>query len=221
MVEVRLVGRDTTFGAALAERLERVGIPINSTDGINITCWEGGEVADSELLIRPASSPKPRGNHSSTLVIHDLYIPTGSGCWGPAEIEERLNWLSSSEGAPSQGNSRHWIHVRDAVDAVAAMLEQLPSRRLDMCGRRSWSHEAMCEELDMLWSRFQAAVDHSFEVDHLEVSEPQTEPTERVDRPDLGPLHSSLEAAGTAGWHPLVPFRVGLMECIANRLDDA
>jgi hypothetical protein len=71
----------------------------------------------------------------------------------------------------------------------------------------------------MLWARFQAAVDHSFQIEHLEVSEPKTEPTERVERPDLAPLHSALEDAGTMGWHPLVPFRVGLMECIAEHIE--
>ena len=71
----------------------------------------------------------------------------------------------------------------------------------------------------MLWSRFQAAVDHSIQIEHLEVSEPKTEPTERVERPDLAPLHSALEDAGTMGWHPLVPFRVGLMECIAEHIE--
>ncbi len=42
-----------------------------------------------------------------------------------------------------------------------------------------------------------------------------SEPTVAQQRPNLSPLHSALLKVGAVGWHPLVPFRVGLMECIA------
>nr|AIE98948.1 hypothetical protein [uncultured marine group II/III euryarchaeote KM3_102_D05] len=239
MVQVRLQGLNTPFGTALEERLERVGIETNSTDGISIGCWDSeaqspeNEIFD--LFIRPSNSPKPNSKHKCTLTLHDLYIPSGVENWGPTEITDRLQWLESNtrdgensrvdeakrDNTDSQleaptGSPRHWVHIRDAVDAVAALLEDLPSGRIDMCGRRCWSHHAMCLELDMLWGRYQAAVDHSFKIEHLVVSEPKTEPTEKVERPNLAQLHAALEAVGTMGWHPLVPFRVGLMECLAH-----
>ena len=220
MVGVLLLGRQTPFGTALAERLERVGIDTDSDDGIRISCWDGSESPSSDLLIRPSSAPEPLAEHTCTLVIHDLYLPSGVGDWGPTDIVDRLEWLDAgAEGEPPAGSPRHYVHIRDAVDAVAALLKAMPSGRLDMCGRRCWSHQATCEELGMLWARFQAAVDHSFQIEHLEVFEPKTEPAERVERPDLAPLHSALEDAGTMGWHPLVPFRVGLMECIAEHIE--
>ena len=59
MVGGLLLGRQTPFGTALAERLERVGIDTDSDDGIRISCWDGSESPSSDLLIRPSSAPEP------------------------------------------------------------------------------------------------------------------------------------------------------------------
>ena len=97
MVQVRLQGRNTPFGTALAERLERVGIETNSDSGISICCWEseaqGPENEIIDLFIRLTNSPKPHTDHKCTLTLHDLYIPSGVGGCGPPEITDRLKWL--------------------------------------------------------------------------------------------------------------------------------
>ena len=148
-----------------------------------------------------------------------MYIPSGSGDWGPSEIEQHLDWLVNSSGESPIGEARHWVHIRDVVDMVALLLDDPPTGRIDVCGRRCWSNEAMSAELEMLFSRVKAAEKKTFQLENLKIFEPKVEPTVAKNRPDLSPLHSALQAVGEVGWHPLVPFRVGLMECIAYQLE--
>ncbi len=219
MEYLRLTGRDTVFGKYLAERLERVGIQTNSEEGLHIICCADGGAVDCDMLIRPSGSECPSSFPVTELVLHDMYIPGGSEDWGPSEIEQHLDWLVSSLGKPPKGEPRYWVHVRDVVDMVALLLDDLPTSRIDVCGRRCWGHEVMSAELGVLFSRVKAAENKTFQLENLKIFEPKVEPTITQKRPDLYPLHSALQEVGTPGWHPLVPFRIGLMECIALQLE--
>jgi nucleoside-diphosphate-sugar epimerase len=219
MESLQLTGRETVFGNYLAERLERIGIQTNSEEGLHIICCADGDAVDCDMLIRPSGSISPPTFSNTELVLHDLYIPSGSGDWGPSEIEQHLDWLVNSSGESPIGEARHWVHIRDVVDMVALLLDDPPTGRIDVCGRRCWSNEAMSAELEMLFSRVKAAEKKTFQLENLKIFEPKVEPTVAKNRPDLSPLHSALQAVGEVGWHPLVPFRVGLMECIAYQLE--
>jgi nucleoside-diphosphate-sugar epimerase len=219
MVEIFLIGRSNLFGLLLAQRLERIDINTKEANGIQINCWTSGEADDCDLLIRPVNSESYPAKAKCELVLHDLYIPGGSGDWGPSEIELMIDWLNDPESSQPQGQPRYWIHVRDVVDMIVNILPSLPDGSLDVVGRRCWSHEAMTSELAMLFSRVKAAETKTFQLDNLKIFEPKTEPNQSPPRPNLGPLHTLCESVGVGGWHPLVPFRVGLMECIAYQLE--
>ncbi len=215
---VTLQGEDDVFFLLLKERLERININTDSPDGVHIVCWHSGPAVDCDLVIRPSTSnPYPREVHCE-MVLHDLYIPSGSGEWGPKEIEHQLLWLNNPSSERPQGVARYWIHVRDVVDMISVLFDDLPKGKIDICGRRCWSHEAMSSELEMLFNRVRAAESKTFELENLKIFEPNTEPMVSPPRPNLGPLHTAYQKVGLKGWHPVVPFRIGLMECIAHQL---
>ena len=215
---VTLQGEEDGFFLSLKERLQRMGINTDSPDGVHIVCWHSGPAVECDLVIRPSTSnPYPCEVHCE-LVLHDLYIPSGSGGWGPKEIEHQILWLNNPIGERPQGDARYWIHVRDVVDMISVLFANLPNGVIDVSGRRCWSHEAMSSELEMLFKRVKAAESKTFQLDNLKIFEPNTEPIISPPRPNLGPLHTACQKAGLNGWHPLVPFRIGLMESIAHQL---
>ncbi len=232
MPAVRIHGHDSLLGRALAERLERADIEQSdaltaSSDDIadtTIVCWDGaGAFPEScDLLIRPASVESPPCTTTCELVLHDLYIPGGSGPWGPQEIEVALNrHQGMGSGDSLEEHPRWWLHVRDLLDAVVPLLHEPPVGMLHASGRRGWPHDVLLSELDMLWSRLHAVRGSSLSAADLAPAETRLEAVaDRSSRPDLAPLHSALQQAGAEGWHPVIPLRVGLMECIAARLDD-
>jgi len=215
---VTLQGEEDNFFLTLKERLERIEIDTDSSEGVHILCWHSGPAVECDLVIRPSTSkPYPCEVHCE-LVLHDLYIPSGAGEWGPKEIEHQVSWLNNPIGKRPQGEARYWIHVRDVVDMISVLFSNLPNGVIDVSGRRCWSHEAMSSELEMLFKRVKAAESKTFQLENLKIFEPKTEPTVSPTRPNLGPLHSACQKVGLNGWHPLVPFRVGLMESIAHQL---
>jgi nucleoside-diphosphate-sugar epimerase len=155
-------------------------------------------------------------------VLHDLYIPGGAGPWGPQEIEVALDrHQGMGSGDSLEEHPRWWLHVRDLLDAVVLLLHDPPLGVLHASGRRGWPHDVLLSELDMLWSRLHAVRGSSLSAADLAPAETRLEVVaDRSSRPDLAPLHSALQQAGAEGWHPVIPLRVGLMECIAARLDD-
>lgn len=215
---VALQGEEDNFFLSLKERLERIGIDTNSSDGVHIFCWHSGPAVECDLVIRPSTSTPYPCEVQCELVLHDLYVPNGSGKWGPKEIEHQILWLNNPVGDSPQGEARYWIHVRDVVDMITVLFPTLPKGVIDVSGRRCWSHEAMSSELEMLFKRVKAAESKTFQLENLKIFEPKTEPMVSPPRPNLGPLHSACQKAGLNGWHPLVPFRIGLMESIAHQL---
>jgi hypothetical protein len=215
---VTLQGEEDNFFLTLKDRLERIGIDTDVSDGVHILCWHSGPGVECDLVIRPSTSDPYPCEVDCELVLHDLYIPNGSGNWGPKEIEHQVSWLNNPVGEIPQGEPRYWIHVRDVVDMISELFTNLPQGVVDVSGRRCWSHEVMTSELEMLFKRVKAAESKTFQLENLKIFEPKTEPMVSPNRPNLGPLHSACQNAGLNGWHPSVPFRVGLMECIAHQL---
>lgn len=210
---------NSTFAKHLIERLERVGIFVHSSNGLHIVCWEGGQSVDCDLLIRPSTVTSDYLSCSQCeIVIHDLYVPGGSNGWGPNDIDDYLDWLSNPLGNSPKGGSRYWVHIRDVVDMIVQLIDCLPNGRIDVCGRRCWTNDEMGNELDMLYSRTMAAQNQSFQLENLKNHHPSIEYIGVSERPDLAPLHSALQLVDDYGWRPRVPFRIGLMECIAHRL---
>jgi len=232
MSSVRIHGHDSLLGQALSDRLERadieqshaaVGASADIAD-TTVVCWDGaGTLPEScDLLIRPASVESPPCTATCELVLHDLYIPGGAGPWGPQEIEVALDrHQGMGSGDSLEEHPRWWLHVRDLLDAVVLLLHDPPLGVLHASGRRGWPHDVLLSELDMLWSRLHAVRGSSLSAADLAPAETRLEVVaDRSSRPDLAPLHSALQQAGAEGWHPVIPLRVGLMECIAARLDD-
>ena len=232
MSSVRIHGHDSLLGQALSDRLERadieqshaaVGASADIAD-TTVVCWDGaGTLPEScDLLIRPASVESPPCTAPCELVLHDLYIPGGAGPWGPQEIEVALDrHQGMGSGDSLEEHPRWWLHVRDLLDAVVLLLHDPPLGVLHASGRRGWPHDVLLSELDMLWSRLHAVRGSSLSAADLAPAETRLEVVaDRSSRPDLAPLHSALQQAGAEGWHPVIPLRVGLMECIAARLDD-
>jgi len=232
MSSVRIHGHDSLLGQALSDRLERadieqshaaVGASADIAD-TTVVCWDGaGTLPEScDLLIRPASVESPPCTATCELVLHDLYIPGGAGPWGPQEIEVALDrHQGMGSGDSLEEHPRWWLHVRDLLDAAVLLLHDPPLGVLHASGRRGWPHDVLLSELDMLWSRLHAVRGSSLSAADLAPAETRLEVVaDRSSRPDLAPLHSALQQAGAEGWHPVIPLRVGLMECIAARLDD-
>jgi nucleoside-diphosphate-sugar epimerase len=152
--------------------------------------------------------------------LHDLYAPGGAGGWGPPEMEQ---WIAGLIGDDTDLDDSHptrfWVHLRDAVSAICALLESpnFDSGVIDLCGRRAWSAPAVLQELSLLWHRFEVTRDRTTTVTDLARAPAfmQSSPREEVERPALEGLHSRLVAADGGGWHPLTQFRTGLMECLA------
>ena len=232
MSSVRIHGHDSLLGQALSDRLERadieqshaaVGASADIAD-TTVVCWDGaGTLPEScDLLIRPASVESPPCTATCELVLHDLYIPGGAGPWGPQEIEVALDrHQGMGSGDSLEEHPRWWLHVRDLLDAAVLLLHDPPLGVLHASGRRGWPHDVLLSELDMLWSRLHAVRGSSLSAADLAPAETRLEVVaDRSSRPDLAPLHSALQRAAADGWHPVIPLRVGLMECIAARLDD-
>ena len=213
-ISIELNGRETDFGILLADRLTRTGIDIDSPSGIKVLCWNGGDGEDCDILIRPVHSPEFKNYAKAEIVLHDLCIPLVESSWGPSDIWDILESLGGGTDLTG-GVPRHWVNVRDVVDAIALLLESPLYGRLDVSGRRCWSNEALFTELSFLHRRTMSAMDKSFTFDDLSVVEVRTEPDESVERPNLSTLHDALSANCGEGWRPIVPFRVTLMEMLA------
>ena len=112
----------------------------------------------------------------------------------------------------------HWVHIRDAEVAQRILEENEMKGTFQLCGRRAWTQQMVVDEIKGLWYRFQNAVGHSHTIESLsEVPSPAAvRYSGERRRPNLGPLHDALIDCGTDGWRPMIPMRVGIMECIAS-----
>jgi len=216
---VHLTGTVDAFRDALEDRLKRAGATItedSDTADISVSIGDG---SSADIAIVPSETQHCEAG--MVVRIHDLLVPEGAELWGSQAIHEWADWImGEAEGEPKADEQRHWVHVRDATDALAILIlsEEETSGSVDLCGRRPWSRESIITEMSLLWGRFTDAVQHTHTVSSLTGSNSpvSSEQTQAV-RPDLGPLHNALLRAGGDGWRPLVPMRVSLMEVLAHR----
>ena len=143
----------------------------------------------------------------------DVYSPGGNG-----PINRWISEILVGNEPVTDSTIYHWVHIRDAEVAQRILSENAVKGIFQLCGRRAWTQKMVVDEIKVLWSRFQNALEHAHSIESLsEVPSPAAVRYrgERR-RPNLGPLHDALVACGTDGWRPMTAMRVGLMECIAH-----
>ena len=220
--KVHIVGERDVFFDAISDRLNRAGAIITDDRQNADVVVSLGKGSSGDIVVVPGDMET--GDASLIVRIHDLLIPESPNEWGPRDIHE---WsYSIMEGAnkneASDFQARHWLHVRDATDALSLLImadsDVMPSGILNMSGRRAWGPQEVLEEMTLLWSRFTNTLNHSHTPESLSaIPSPVLESSRgSVSRPDLGSLHEALRELGTDGWHPLVPMRVALMEVFAH-----
>ena len=231
--KVALLGEKDNFFFALKDRLERAGaILTHDSEEVDITIGLGkyalDELVDVAII---AENDDPRSgnldeikNVGLIIRIHDLMIPEGSQGWGPVDVEEWVDWIrTGTTGVAPEIKPKHWVHIRDTTDAVSLLVmadtDAFAQGVIDLCGRRAWGPGAVISEINLLWSRFTNAINHSHTTKSLsEVPSPAAIQYEgKRLRPDLQPLHEAMQNAGREeGWRPLTPMRVALMEFLAH-----
>jgi len=216
---IHITGTMDAFRQTLEDRLLRAGASITEESGTAEITVSMGHGASGDIAIVPSNSQ--HGEADLVVRVHDLLVPEGVQGWGSQAIYQWSDWImDGAEGEPNSDEPRHWVHVRDATDALAILIlsEETTSGTLDLCGRRPWTRESIITEMSLLWGRFTDAVQHSHTVSSLTGSNSpvSSEKTQAI-RPDLGPLHDALLRAGGDGWRPVVPMRVSLMEVLAHR----
>mgnify|MGYP001169062641 FL=1 len=219
---VHITGPVDAFRQALEDRLQRAGATITDEVGaaeIRVSMGQGDRGDRGDIAIIPSDSQSVEAG--LIVRVHDLLVPEGAEDWGSQTIHEWADWvMDGAKGEPSSDEPRHWVHVRDATDALAILIlsDHKSLGTIDMCGRRAWSRESIITEMSLLWGRFTDSLQHTHTISSLTGSpSPVSSNNTPVVRPDLGPLHDMLLRAGGDGWRPLVPLRVSLMEVLAHR----
>ena len=217
--KVHISGTVDAFRIILEDRLLRAGASITDEPNSADITVSMGEESSAEIAI--VATDSHHGEADLVVRVHDLLVPEGAHRWGSQTIYQWADWvMDGADGEPIYDDPRHWVHVRDATDALAILIlsENTTSGIIDLCGRRPWSRESIITELSLLWGRFTDAVQHTHTVSSLTGSNsPVTSEETHTIRPDLGPLHKALLRAGGDGWRPVVPMRVSLMEILAHR----
>ena len=152
------------------------------------------------------------------IIIQDL-IPSRNDKWMPAEIQ---SWLG---GKDSGANSRYWLSVIDAANAIAHIAKsESKISQLFMCGRREWLPQDSQAEFEMLWARTNQGLSGKFTAETLfghEIAGMVAKPIheKEIQRPNLTPLHELLLELTGDGWRPLIPLRTAMMTMIAGLLE--
>jgi len=220
--KIHIAGEEDLFYDAISDRLARAGAILTAEGEEAELVVSLDEGISGDIAVLPAHVEG--GEASLVIRIHDLLIPDEANEWGPSDIHELASIIRNGETATnlSEFIPRHWLHVRDATDALSLLIMAdtgvLPVGKLDMTGRRAWRPEEIIDELAILWGRFTDALNYSHTTESLSsIPSPVPDSTGKsVTRPDLGPLHEALRELGSDGWHPLVPMRVALMEVFAH-----
>lgn len=152
------------------------------------------------------------------IIVQDL-IPSRNDKWMPAEIQ---SWLV---GKDSVDNSRYWLSVIDAANAIAHIVKsESKISQLYMCGRREWLPQDSKAEFEMLWARTNQGISGKFTAETLfghEIAGMDAKPIHENERqrPNLTPLHELLLELTGDGWRPLIPLRTAMMTMIAGLLE--
>ena len=173
--KIALLGEKDNFFFALKDRLERAGaILSHDSEEVDITIGLGkyalDELVDVAII---AENDDPRSgnldgikNVGLIIRIHDLMVPEGSQGWGPADVEEWVDWIrAGTTDVTPEIKPKHWVHIRDTTDAVSLLVmadtDAFAQGVIDLCGRRAWGPDAVISEINLLWSRFTNAINHS------------------------------------------------------------
>jgi len=223
---VHLLGEQDAVYLALADRLERAGATfcqnIKHADLIIAIGRIPLTTSEIDVAVIPANIANP--NAKIVFRVHDIIVPQQVNGWGVEILSDWVNWVKcGSQGIPPEDiDARHWVHIRDATDAIAqislADLDIAPEV-IDLAGRRAWSSYAVLDEMKLLWRRYTDALHLTHTVESLtNVPSPASQQFEgEISRPNLTPLHNAMLAAGREeGWRPLTAMRVGLMELFAH-----
>ena len=223
---VHLLGEQDAVYLALADRLGRAGATFtqNKEDADLIISIGANHLPTSEIdvAVIPANIVNP--NARLVFRVHDILVPQQVNGWGVEILSDWINWVKGgSQGPPPEDiDARHWVHIRDATDAIVQISltdGDTPNGVIDLAGRRAWSSDAVLDEMKLLWRRYTDALHLSHTVESLtNVPSPASQQFEgQISRPDLVPLHNALLASGREeGWRPLTAMRVGLMELFAH-----
>lgn len=223
---VHLVGEQDAVFLALADRLERAGATLTQnnedSDLIIAIGANASPMTEIDIAIIPAKISNP--NAKLIFRIHDILVPQQVNGWGVEIMSDWINWVKGgSQGSPPEDiEARHWVHIRDATDAIVQISlanRDIPNGVIDLAGRRAWSSDAVLDEMKLLWRRYNDALQLSHTVESLtNVPSPASQQFEgQISRPNLVPLHNAMLASGREeGWRPLTAMRVGLMELFAH-----
>ena len=223
---VHLLGEQDAVYLALADRLERAGATLTQnkedSDLVIAIGANSPPMAEIDIAIIPAKISNP--NAKLIFRIHDILVPQQVNGWGVEILSDWINWVKAgSQGNPPEDiDARHWVHIRDATDAIVQISltdGDTPSGVIDLAGRRAWSSDAVLDEMKLLWRRYTDALHLSHTVESLtNVPSPASQQFDgQISRPDLVPLHNAMLASGREeGWRPLTAMRVGLMELFAH-----
>ncbi len=225
---IHLLGEVDAVYRALADRLERAGatlVPKREDAELTVSLGNSSHTASPPADI--AVIPNDLENPIADIVVrvHDLLVPEGVIGWGSDVLNDWVEWVKEgTEGiAPPDIDARHWVHIRDATDAIALLAladaSAMSQGVIDLAGRRAWSADAVLGEMRLLWGRYTNALNLTHTIESLtNVPSPAaTQFSGSAVRPDLGPLHEAMLAAGREeGWRPLTAMRVGLMELFAH-----
>ena len=223
---VHLLGEQDAVYLALADRLERAGATFTQNkEDANLIISIGANhlpISEIDVAVIPANIVNP--NAKLVFRVHDILVPQQVNGWGVEILSDWINWVKGgSQGSPPEDiDARHWVHIRDATDAIVQISltdGDTPTGVIDLAGRRAWSSDAVLDEMKLLWRRYTDALHLSHTVESLtNVPSPASQQFEgQISRPDLVPLHNAMLASGREeGWRPLTAMRVGLMELFAH-----
>ncbi len=226
---VYLVGGQDAVYLALADRFERAGVTLTQnkedSDLIIAIGANAPPMSETDIAVIPSNFPTP--NAKITFRIHDILVPQQVNGWGVEIMSDWINWVKegSQGNPPGDIEARHWVHIRDATDAIVQISltdAEIPNGVIDLAGRRAWSSNAVLDEMKLLWRRYTDALYLSHTVESLtNVPSPASQQFEgQISRPNLIPLHNAMIASGREeGWRPLTAMRVGLMELFAHSQD--
>ena len=223
---VYLVGGQDAVYLALADRFERAGVTLTQnkedSDLIIAIGANAPPMSETDIAVIPSNFSTP--NAKITFRIHDILVPQQVNGWGVEIMSDWINWVKegSQGNPPGDIEARHWVHIRDATDAIVQISltdAEIPNGVIDLAGRRAWSSNAVLDEMKLLWRRYTDALNLSHTVESLtNVPSPASQQFEgQISRPNLVPLHNAMIASGREeGWRPLTAMRVGLMELFAH-----
>ncbi len=226
---VHLLGEQDAVYLALADRFERAGVTLTQnkedSDLIIAIGANAPPMSETDIAVIPSNFSTP--NAKITFRIHDILVPQQVNGWGVEIMSDWINWVKegSQGNPPGDIEARHWVHIRDATDAIVQISltdAEIPNGVIDLAGRRAWSSNAVLDEMKLLWRRYTDALYLSHTVESLtNVPSPASQQFEgQISRPNLVPLHNAMIASGREeGWRPLTAMRVGLMELFAHSQD--